>query len=185
METNDSTNDPGDYWQICLDGSMDGGSAPLADDFLINITGHTTATWYEGTGSGWAVISTPSATTFSWNETLSTSPVYSTPHYILEVHIIKTDPAGSQTGIMGAEFWMRVAVNDAHSGGYGLQAWPPTSRDTPSSYGDIPYSSSAVPESLNISLIMVLSAVAVAAGSVILKKRSSITELVSKRKPTL
>ncbi|MGD0451012.1 MAG: hypothetical protein ABSA79_08185 [Candidatus Bathyarchaeia archaeon] len=165
---------------------MDGGTAPQLDDFLINITGHTTATWYEGTGSGWAAISTPPATTFSWNETLSTSPVYSTPHYILEVHIIKTDPAGSQTGIMGAEFWMRVAAYDAHSGGYGLQAWPPTSSaNVPSGWGDIPYSSSAIPESLNISLIMVMSAVAVAAGSVILKKRSSITDLVSKRKPTL
>ena len=189
-ETLDNTNDPGDYWQICFNTQNDPASTPQSDDFLVNITGHTTCTWYQGTGSGWTAISAPPSSTFSWVEGLHTSPVYTNQHYILEIAVTKTDSFGGQTSILGQYFNIRVAVYDAHAGGNGLQVWPASSsRDSPSSWGYISYSSSAnsspdplpIPESLSVAVIMVLSVVSVAAGSVILGKRSKLADLASKR----
>ena len=40
IETSDATDDTGDYWEICFDGSADGGAAPQADDFKVVIAGH-------------------------------------------------------------------------------------------------------------------------------------------------
>ncbi|MEJ2495479.1 MAG: hypothetical protein P8Y79_14260, partial [Ignavibacteriaceae bacterium] len=42
LEFADSTNDAGDVWQLCIDGSNNGGSAPQTDDYKIQIEGHTT-----------------------------------------------------------------------------------------------------------------------------------------------
>ncbi len=189
IETMDNTNDPGDYFQICFDGTNNLGSAPQTDDFMINITGHTTCTWYQGTGSTWAAIATPGSSDFAWSQSLGTSPVYTAQHYMLELTVNKQGFAA-----LGMQFNMRIAVYDAHTGGYGLQAYPAGSTaNNPSGWEYIDYSSSAnssqdplpIPESMNIAIIMVLSVVAVTAGSVIFSKKSKTANLASKQNPTL
>ena len=161
---NDATNDENDYWQICFDGDMSGGTAPGANDLLINIGGHgTNVTFYQGTGTGWASMATPSAANFQWKDSISSSPKSSTPHWICEIMINK--PVLN----VGAQYWARVAVNDA--GGAGVQAWPPTSRDVPSDWGDFPYSGDAIPESLTFGIVALLSSVAVVASFYLLRKR--------------
>ena len=103
---------------------------------------------------------------------------------------MKTDTVNGQA-FLGMQFNERVAVYDAHSGGYGLQQWPASSTPTsPSGWEYIDYQSNAnpnpdplpVPESLNIGLIMVLSVVAVAAGAVILNKRSRLSNFTARPK---
>jgi len=140
---NDNTNDAEDYWQICFDGNADGGTAPQIDDLRIDIVGHSTVTWYKGTGTGWTAIATPSATQFQWKDSISASPVSSTPHWILELMIEKTS-----VGVV-AQFWARIAVYDASNSEAGVQAWPPTSRDVPADWGDFLYDSNAIPSGLN------------------------------------
>jgi hypothetical protein len=193
IETSDATNDPGDYWAITFDSTADGGAtepnggtAPQVDDFKLVVTGHTSPTvqWYKGTGTVWAAV-TPTGWTdpaiFSQNQSLSASPTSSTPHYILEITIDKTNTAGFGIAIMGYNWASYIAYNDAHTGGNGLQAWPPTpATDTnPNSWGYVPYQFAAIPETLNIGLIVALSSVAVVAGSIILNKRS-LTKLAKK-----
>ncbi len=67
---------------------------------------------------------------------------------IIEMSLLKTatDLGGSQ--IIGPEFWMLIETYDSHSGGYGLQSWPPvppSNPDVPNTYGDIPYTMGAAP----------------------------------------
>jgi hypothetical protein len=195
IETTDTTNDAGDYWVICFDatedGGMtepDGGSAPQANDFKLVITGHDSPTvqWYKGTGTAWTPI-TPvgfdNTAIFNQAQSLSASPMSSTPHYIWEMSIDKTNTEGLGITPMGYNWAQYIAYYDAHAGGAGLQAWPPTpaSDTNPDSWGYVPYSSDPVPESLSIVLVIALSSVAVIAGSVLLRKRS-IAKLASKHK---
>jgi hypothetical protein len=42
VDWHDTTNDAGDVWVICIDGSANGGATPQSDDVMIRITGHTT-----------------------------------------------------------------------------------------------------------------------------------------------
>jgi hypothetical protein len=187
IETMDNTNDTGDFIMVCFDGGATAESAPSATDFAINFTGNSQCTWYQGTGTAWKQIASPSSSDLKWAESYSSSPTYSTSHLILEMQLTKTatDLGGSQ--ILGPEFWMLIETYDAHSGGYGLQSWPPvppSSATNPSSFGDIPYSSTAIPESMNIGVVVLLSAVAVTAGSVLIRKRSKMANLASKTNPT-
>jgi len=165
VESNDATNDIGDYFQVCFDGNFDGGSAPQTDDFMLNYTGHTTASWYQGTGSGWAAIAAPGNVAVA--QQLIATPTSSTPHYVLEMRITKT----STPLALGQEFGMRLAFYDAHTGGAGLQAWPPTSPNVPNDWGDIPYTSEVyTPDNLSIALVIALSSIAVIVSAVGLKK---------------
>ncbi|MFB3890260.1 MAG: toll/interleukin-1 receptor domain-containing protein, partial [Candidatus Bathyarchaeia archaeon] len=134
---NDNTDDAGDYWQICFDGTMNGGAAPQTDDLRLDIVGHSTVTWYRGTGTGWAQTATPTSQ-FQWKDSLSASPTSSTPHWICEL-IMEKDSAG-----VGAQYWARIAAYDASNTGAGVQSWPPTSCDVPSDWGDFPYSQSGL-----------------------------------------
>jgi hypothetical protein len=68
----DTTNDAGDYWQLCIDGDQSGGSAPQSGDYRIDIIGHTTLKLYQGNGTGWTEI-TPDPADIIWNNTLSAS----------------------------------------------------------------------------------------------------------------
>ncbi|MCW4002835.1 MAG: hypothetical protein NWE95_02855 [Candidatus Bathyarchaeota archaeon] len=176
VESTDATNDAGDYLQICFDGSTemiyDGGTAPQTNDWKLEIMGHGTPTWYKGTGTGWVAATAPS--TVQINSTLASSPTIATNHYIYEIRFEK------QAVGVPAQFAMRVAVNDARAGGSGLQAWPPTSPDVPNQWGDVPYSTDPIPESLNMAVLIAVSSVAVIAGSVLLRKRS-VANLASKR----
>jgi hypothetical protein len=192
IETADNTNDPGDYWVITFDGTAagtttepNGGTAPQTDDFKLVVTGHDSPTvqWYQGTGSAWKTVATPSAWTsavFSEAQSLSSSPQISAPHYILEFYFDKTDTSFGQT-IVGYDWASYVAYYDAHAGGNGLQSWPPApANDTdPDSWGYVPYQYAAIPETPNIGIVIALSSVAVVAGSVIFSKRP-LTKLAKK-----
>ncbi len=164
----DTTNDTGDYWQFCFDGDMSGGTAPglgtgQAGDYRIDILGHTTLTAYTGTGTGWASIALP--TGFTWSNKFTATPTSSTPHWVLEVNIDKL------VFPIGPQYWMRVAVYNAGNAAAGVQAWPPTSRDVPNDWGDIPYDMNPIPESLSFGVVMVLSSVAVLVGSLGFRKK--------------
>jgi hypothetical protein len=178
IETSDATDDAGDYWQICFDGNADGGANPLADDYRVDITGHgatATVQWYKGTGTAWATTTAPAAASFKYAESLSTSPKISAAHYIIEMTIEKT----STDLPLGQRYALRIAYNDAHAGGNGLQAWPPAPAavNVPDGWGYIDYTSGAnptpdvAPESLTIGLVLALSTVAVIGGSVLIRKK--------------
>jgi len=160
---NDNTNDTGDYWQFCFDGDISGGTAPQTGDVRIDITGHKTLTAYNGNGAGWTQVAAPAS--FTWSNTNASSPTSSTPHWILEVIIDKIS-----FGI-GANWWLRIAVNDASNAAAGVRAWPPTSRDVPNDWGDIPYQMTTTPEGLGFGVMALLSSVVVFAGFFGLRKR--------------
>jgi hypothetical protein len=177
LETMDTTNDPTDCYTICYDSTPDGGSAPKTDDFKIVITGHgasATVAWYRGTGTTWAAAATPAAAIFDFKESLSTSPTSSTPHYMVEAKIDKQDTTAFGASIIGMNFAMRIAYYDASTDT--TQAWPPApaTADNPESWGYVPYSMEAVPESLTLGLVLALSSVAVVAGAVLIKKPKTI-----------
>jgi hypothetical protein len=177
FETMDTTNDPTDTYTICYDGNADGGSTPKTDDFKIVITGHgSTATiaWFKGTGTAWAAAATPSAAISDFKESLATSPTSSTPHYMVEMKVDKQDTTAFGATIIGMNFAMRLAYTDASTST--TQAWPtaPATADNPESWGYVPYSMDAVPESLTLGLVLALSSVAVVAGVVLIKKPKTI-----------
>jgi hypothetical protein len=168
----DNTTDAGDYWQICFDGDQSGGTAPQASDFRIDIVGHTTLTVYEGTGSGWTVVTTPSG--IEWYNTVSDSPTNSTSHWILEMTILNNAVALSQTRNF------RLAVYDDNSTA-GVLAWPPTDRDVPNVWGIEYYSQNPIPESFGIAVFVILSSVAVVVSFFFLRKRSKAASFSSRK----
>ncbi len=175
VETADATDDAGDYFELCFDGNADGGATPQADDYRVVITGHgATATiqWYKGNGATWVTTTVSSVT---WAQSLSASPKISTPHYILEMAVDKWS-----TDLPLSERWaFRVAYNDAHASGYGLQQWPPApaARDVPAGWGYIDYASSAnpvpdVPEGIGFGAMAIVSSIALVAGTYYIRKRN-------------
>jgi hypothetical protein len=127
--TSDSTNDAGDYVQICYDNTAIGGAAPNASDIRIDIIGHNNATviTYIGTGTGWAVTSIVNDTTVA--QSLNVSKLGINPHWITEFRINK------MTNGLGMNNAIRVAVYDASNPSAGVIAYPPTSQqDVPSSW---------------------------------------------------
>ncbi len=175
----DNTNDAGDIWQICLDDSNGGGTAPQAGDFKIEITGHTTLKAYQGNGAGWTEIADPSEV--SWANSISASPLNSTPHWIVEISDVKT--GGSITVANAPPTGMRLAAYDASKATW--HAWAPGSADVPDQWGLIPtYSQDPWPEAFNIVFVALLSTVAVAVGFYWLRKRPK-TERYSLAKNTL
>ncbi len=154
---NDNTNDTGDYWQICIDGNTNGGSAPQTDDFMIEVVGHTNLTVYQGTGTGWTPV-TPDAGELFWANTISASPTSSTPHWIVEFTIWK----GGGVILMGPQWGIRVAVYDESNSAAGVQAWPPPSDpDVPEGWGLNDYSTTPIPESLTFAVMVILLSVSV------------------------
>ena len=161
----DDTNDTGDYWQMCVDSAVDGGTAPKSNDFKIEVVGHGDVVVYEGDGSSWVEV-TPSAGAVTFAESISESPTSSTPHWIAEFTFVKTGLVPN----MG-EYWaFRLAVFDESNSGAGVQAWPPTDPDVPDGYGYQDYSSTAIPEALTIGVMVLLSSVSVLVGYHYLRK---------------
>ncbi len=163
---NDNTNDAGDLLQLCFDGDMSGGATPQTGDVRIDITGHTTLTAYNGNGAGWSQTTAPGS--FTWNSSIGTSPLMSSPHWIYEILIDK------QTFGIGAEYWMRVAVSDANNAPAGVRSWPPTSRDVPNDWGDIPYLFETIPEGVGLGSMVLLLSVAVVIGVFGLRKKGKL-----------
>jgi hypothetical protein len=195
IETADDTDDAGDYWVVCFDSTAaggeappNGGTAPQTDDYKVVITGHgasASVQWYKGTGTAWNAVSSPPETVFAQAQSLSSSPKISAPHYILEMHIEKQSTVMG-TVIMGYNWAQYVAYYDAHTGGYGLQSWPPASAsgspDVPDSWGYIPYEMAAnpspdVPESLGLIVVLSLSFAAFLVGTVLLRKQPKTAKI--------
>jgi hypothetical protein len=163
----DDTADAGDYWEMCIDGYSEGGSAPQTGDFKILVTGHTDMTVYEGDGSDWIEI-TAEEDEFIWAESISESPTSSTPHRIIEFTLVKT---GGNI-LTDAEWNFRLAVYDESNSEAGVRAWPPeSSADVPSEWGHQGYSSETIPEGFSFGIMVMLSSVAVAVAVIGLRKR--------------
>jgi hypothetical protein len=128
---NDNTDDAGDYWQICIDGLLNGGSTPQVDDFRIDIVGHDTLRVYQGNGAGWTEI-TPDPSDVTFANSISASPTSSTPHRVLEISMPKNEGVIYMFYVYG----IRVAAYDESNSAAGVQAWPPDSdRDVPDDWG--------------------------------------------------
>ena len=175
----DNTNDAEDYWQICyaaaasFGGVPVGGTTPQTDCWRFDYKGHagaSSATIYRGDGSGWVPY-----TSWTWNtdfqvaDTISASKLNSTPHWIAEIkveHIHFT---------FWPEMWIRIAAYDASNGAAGVQACPPaSSRDAPNDWALLNSVQEAIPETLTIGVMVLLSSVAVIVGSRYFRKRSRI-----------
>lgn len=135
----DNTNDSGDYVQICYDSNATGNLAPkggATPDLRIDFVGHAgnaSIKTYVGTGTGWA-LGTVNDTLMA--QTLNTSRLNSTPHWITEFRIEK------QANGLGMNNGIRIAVYDASNPSAGVIAYPPTSQqDVPNSYSLNSYSS--------------------------------------------
>ena len=143
----DTTNDAGDFIQICYDPDLDGGAAPQAGDYLVNYTGHGTAKLYVGTGTGWASSSDLEVVAAS---TISASSWSATPHWIVEINV---ENPWEDTGD-------RVAAYDASTGK--TLMWPPqTSPNVPNDYGLSEISYETIPEGLTLGVMLLMSTVAV------------------------
>ncbi|MCW4003392.1 MAG: hypothetical protein NWE95_05715 [Candidatus Bathyarchaeota archaeon] len=165
IEFVDATNDAGDKWQICIDGSNNGGTTIDSDnDHKIEITGHTTLKVYKGSASGWAEMATTGVT---WKDNATTG------HYLVEIQANK-----GELGTWGQNMpphGLRVAMYDASTQTWVV--WPPTSTETnPNSWGVIGGPEATIPESLNFGVVALLST-AVIAGAFVLSKRTKSTNL--------
>jgi hypothetical protein len=169
----DNTADAEDYWQICIDDSNTGGSAPQSDDYRIDIVGHANLIFYQGNGASWDAI-TPDSGEITWANMLDGSPRNTTAHWILELAIVKTIRVATNAPPTG----MRVACYDAST--ETLAAWAPGSdRDDPDTWGLIDgYSQDPIPEGLNLAVMVFLSSVSLVVGSHYLQKRSKKQEIV-------
>ena len=172
---NDDTDDAEDYWQFCFDDMNTGGTAPQTGDYRVDIVGHTDVIIYTGDGESWVESTlTPSDVGLTWANSISASPIDSTPHWILEftfnklVAMIPTQPPSG----------LRVAVYDASNSEAGVQDWAPGSDvNVPDEWGVISeYSPDAIPEGLTFGVMALLSSVSLLAGSQYLRKRSKKLE---------
>lgn len=167
----DDTDDADDYWQICLDSNNTGGTAPQQYQWLINITGHTEMTCYEGTGTGWQEI-TPDVGEIEWDNSITGTPRDSNDHWILELTILKTSGAIQTTA---PDNGMRVAAYDASNSEDGVHSWPPDSdADVPNEWGIIDDfdMTNPIPEGFTFTVMVFLSSVSLLVGSHYLRKRS-------------
>jgi hypothetical protein len=165
VDWHDTTNDAGDVWIVCIDGSADGGAAPQTDDVKIQITGHTTLAVFAGNGTGWSPMTTSAVT---WKDKLGTSPYDSSTHWTLEVQADK-----GALGAWGANpppegFY--VAMYDASTSQWA--SWPPAqSANVPNNWGLIATYDTTVPESLSLGVLVLLSSAAILLGSFFVRKR--------------
>ncbi len=172
---NDDTDDIDDYWQFCFDDSNGGGTAPASGDYRVDIVGHTDLVIYEGTGEDWEEIEAQEGE-ISWANSISDSPLDSTPHWILEFTFIKI--SGNAMIANAPPTGLRVAVYDASNSEAGVQAWAPDSDvNVPDEWGLIStYSADPIPEGLTFAVMAVLSSISLLAGSHYLRKRSQKRE---------
>jgi hypothetical protein len=156
----DTTDDSGDYWQFCIDGTQAGGSEPQVGlHRMFKITGHTTIDWYMGDGSGWGTV-TYGPSEIEWANSLSASPTNSTPHWILEFQI----PKNSGTVQMDIYWNFFLGAFDASNPGAGELSWPPTDPNVPDEWGIENYSTEPIPEGLTFGVMALLTTVSMLVG---------------------
>jgi len=175
---NDNTNNPGDYFRICFDDGNNGGAAPSAGDYMIEISGHTTLKVYQGSGTGWTQI-TPAAGEITWANTLNTSRWSSTPHWILEV-IDSSKTAGNVQIPNQPPTGMLIAAFDAATNSY--CSWAPGgTADKPDTWGVVSgFSQDPIPESFSLGATLLIASVAMLAGYAYLRKRQKPAILTPK-----
>jgi hypothetical protein len=167
----DTTDDTGDYVQICVDKSNAGGSAPQAECGRIDVIGQTDVVAYVGDGSGWTENADDP---IEWAASISESYLESTPHVILELQF---DKISGSLQLGQPPNGLRIAVYDESTDT--LEVWPEGSdADDPDSWGVIadfsqtPYSTEPIPEGLNFAVMAFLSSVSLVLGAHYLHKRS-------------
>jgi hypothetical protein len=172
---NDTTDDAGDYWQMCyayattLQEDPTGGTTPQTDCLKFEFMGHDNAssglTIYQGDGSGW--VAGPA---YTWPNdievvsSISASPLDSNPHWIFEIKIEHIHFA------IQPNFWIYVAVHD-DSNATAVQSWPTGSSDVPDDWGSMIASNDPIPEALTVGVVVLLLSVAVAVSFYFLRKR--------------
>jgi hypothetical protein len=166
----DNTTDTDDYWEMCLDPNNAGGTGPNGT-FRIRITGHDTLTVYQGNDTSWDEITTVVGE-IVWNNSITTTPWSSDPHWVLEIDILKT----GETGLAGITPGIRVAAYDASNETQGVVAWPPESdMDVPDEWGTNGYTMTeyweTIPEGFSIALVVLLSTAAMVVGFYFLRKK--------------
>ena len=173
----DTTDDAGDYWQICyasaetLYGTPTGGTTPQTDCFRWDFVGHDVAgfEFYKGDGTAWVT-----STDYTWEtdiyivDSFGTSPLSDTPHWIVEIRLehihFNIQP----------EFWIYVAAYDESNSDAGVQSWPSGSSDVPDDWGLMNSVQEQIPEGLTIGVMVLLSSVSVLIASHYFRKRSRI-----------
>jgi hypothetical protein len=154
----DTTDDPGDYWQFCIDPEQAGGAAPqLGTHRMIQIIGHTDLVWYLGDGETWTET-TGSTVLLDWANTLSASPTNSTPHWILEFQIAKNSGGYNIENVWN----FLLGASDASNPGF--KSWPPTDPNVPDEWGVENYSLEPIPEALTFGVMALLSTVSMLVG---------------------
>jgi hypothetical protein len=168
LEWHDTTNDAGDIWIICIDGSADGGTAPQADDVKIQITGHQSLSVFAGTGTAWGANSSTLAAVVKWKDSLTTSTYDAVNHWVVEVQADK-----GSLGAWGANpppEGIYEAMYDASTNQW--TSWPPAqSPNVPNNWGLIATYDTTVPEGLTVGVLVLLSSAAVLLGSFFVRKR--------------
>ena len=158
----DNTNDPGDFFQYCLDVGSNGGSAPQSDDILINYTGHSQLRLYKGNGTGWAPWTPPASAAVAAANTMTGSQMYAPAHWIFELTMDRSDSNFDISG-QGYAQMLRVAAYDASNASQGVVSWPPTStQNAPSTWGSESGQYAAIQESPTILPVALISFIAVA-----------------------
>jgi hypothetical protein len=168
----DTTNDAGDWWEICVDTTATGGAAPQDAEFKVNGSAAQGVKIWQGTGSTWTAYT--AATVGSEGDvfaatSIAASPASATPHRIVEIYLNKGVSGGVLA--MGLNNNERLAIYDAATGITVM--WPPYSdANVPDTYGagttDI--SGGTIPEGLTIGLMLALSSVAVIVSTRYFKK---------------
>jgi hypothetical protein len=169
----DTTDDAGDYWQICYAvatefyGDPTGGTTPQTDCLKFEYVGHAVSglAVYQGDGAGWVAYSTYTIPDdVEIVDSFGTTFKSDTPHWTVEIKIEHNSFA------ILPNFWIYVAVHD-ESDSSAVQSWPPGSSDVPDDWGFMNASQSTIPEVLTIGAIVLLSSVAVVVSFYCLRKR--------------
>jgi len=173
----DNTNDTGDIVRVCYDCAANGGTAPQTDDTMIELVGNRISglSLYHGNGTGWAkytgwTLGTDAAAGAS----ISSSPLNSNPHLIVELMVDKNTQADVSQG--GYTPGLYVSAYDASNAGAGVKSWPPapaSSANVPNSWGTEAGTTENIPEGFAVGTIVVMSSIAVVVGFLLRKRQKT------------
>ena len=174
---NDTTNDAGDVWEICIDQYYDGGTQQGIDDIRVEVFSDRVNV-YEGTASGtWSRNGgLDDATMIQFAVSLSSSPLHAEAHMILEITMdwenwAIYDPT--------PPYGFRIEEANAYSGT--SMSWPPDAqRDVPDQWGTMTsYTGTSIPEGFSILVIVLLSSAVAIVGFSYLRKHPKTKTLTT------